>query len=466
VKFLRCRLFGSCLLLALMPWAAPCAAAASAPTATATAERKLDNGLRVIVKPDRRAPVVVAMLWYKVGSIDELNGNTGIAHVLEHMAFKGTPTVGNGEYTRLISEAGGNFNAFTAHDATGYFASLQKSRLPLALRLEADRMVNLLLDAEEFKKEIRVVMEERRLRTEDRPRGLVSEQLMASALTAHPYRNPIIGWMNDLENMRIEDVRTFYKEWYAPNNALLVVVGDVEPREVFALAEEYFGPIRAAKLPERKPQNEPPQRGIRRATVKAPAELPYLSIAFPVPLLRDAARDSEPYALEMLAAVLSGSEAARLRRTLMREERLVSGVSASYDGVARGPGFFYLGATPTPGRTVAEVEQALRREMAKIAEQGVDAEELERARAQAVAAHVYQRDSMFFQARQIGVLEISGIPHDTIDLQLAKLREVTSDQVREVARKYFRDDTLTIIDLDPQPLQGRRPAPAKDPHAR
>jgi zinc protease len=457
VTSLRCL----CLLL-LAGFAAPCAAA----PAGATSEHKLDNGLRIIVKTDRRAPVVVAMVWYKVGSIDELTGNTGIAHVLEHMAFKGTPSVPGGEYSRLIAEAGGSYNAFTSHDATGYFASLQKSRLPLMLRLEADRMTNLVLSAEEFKKEIRVVMEERRLRTEDRPRGLVSEQLMASALTAHPYKNPIIGWMSDLENMRIEDVREFYRRWYAPNNAILVVVGDVEADEVVALARKYFGPIRARELPARTATTEPAQRGTRRAVVKAPAELPYLSMAFPTPLLRDAAQDWEPYALEMLASVLSGSEAARLRRILIREERLATSVSASYDGVARGPGFFYLGATPIPGRTVAEVEQALRREMARIIEQGVEADELERARAQAVAGHVYQRDSMMFQARQIGVLEISGIPHDTIDLQLEKLRQVTSDQVREVARKYFRDEALTIVELDPQPTQGRKPPAGKDPHAR
>lgn len=311
------------------------------------------------------------------------------------------------------------------------------------------------------------MMEERRLRTEDRPRALVSEQLMATALNAHPYRNPIIGWMSDLEHMRIEDVRAFYKRWYAPNNAILVVVGDVEPDEVFALAREHFGPIPAHELPARTATVEPPQRGIRRATVKAPAELPYLSMAFPTPLLRDPANDWEPYALEMLASVLAGSEAARLRRILMREERLASNVSASYDGMARGPGFFYLGATPTPGRTVAEVEQALRREMGRIIEAGVDAAELERARAQAVASHVYARDSMMYQARQIGVLEISGIPHDTIDLQLEKLRQVTSDQVREVARKYFRDDALSIVELDPQPLEGRKPAPQRgDAHVR
>jgi zinc protease len=451
-----------CLLLAWLLCA--CGAVLAAP---ATAEHKLQNGLRVIVKPDHRAPVIVVMLWYVVGSIDEVTGATGVAHVVEHMAFKGTPTVGNGQYARIVSEAGGTFNAFTSNDATGYYQALQKSHLPLALRLEADRMTNLLMSEDEFKKEIRVVMEERRLRTDDRPRSLVHEQLMAMALKAHPYRNPIIGWMSDLENMSIGDVRDFYRTWYAPNNAILVVVGDIQPGEVFKLAEQHFGAIPAKALPARKPQGEPLQRGQRRAIVKAPAELPVVTMAFPVPLLRDARNDSEPYALEMLSAVLSGSEAARLRRSLMREERVATDASADYDGMARGPGFFYLNATPTPGRTVAEVEQGLRREMAKIIEEGVSEDELDRAKAQAVAAHVYQRDSMFFQARQIGVFEISGIPHDTLDLQLEKLREVTADQVREVARKYFRDDVLTIVELDPQPMEGPRPAaPAmRVPHA-
>jgi len=425
--------------------------------AASSAERRLDNGLRIIVKPDRRAPVAVVMLWYKIGSIDEVNGVTGVAHLLEHMMFKGTKSVAPGEYSRIVAAAGGRDNAFTSQDFTGYFAMLQASQLELALRLEADRMANLVLSPGEFAKELKVVMEERRWRTDDRPRSLVYEQLMATALTAHPYRRPVIGWMNDIENMRVEDARAFYERWYAPNNALLVVVGDVDPGRVFALAEKHFGPIPARALPERKPQEEPAQLGVKRVTVKAPAELPYVMMAFRAPPLRDAERDWEPYALEMLAAVLDGNEAARLNRTLVRGERLASSADASYDGVARGPGFFYLSATPTPGRTAAEAEEGLRREMRKIIDEGVMEEELARAKAQAVAAHVYQRDSMMFQARQIGVLEIAGIPHQTLDLQLAKLRAVTSEQVREVARRYFRDDALTIVHLDPQPLAARRP---------
>jgi zinc protease len=319
-------------------------------------------------------------------------------------------------------------------------------------------MANLTLAPEEFAKEIKVVMEERRLRTDDRPRSLVYEQLMATALTAHPYRRPIIGWMNDLENMRVDDAQNFYRSWYAPNNATLVVVGDVSPDEVVTLADKYFGAIPQRALPDRKPQDEPAQLGTKRVTVKAPAELPYVLMAFRAPALRDPERDWEPYALEMLAAVLDGSAAARLTRTLVREEQVANSADASYGSVARGPGFFYLGATPTPGRSAADVEQALRREMAKIIEQGVSQEELDRAKAQAVAEHVFERDSMFFQAYQIAVLESAGIPYQTIDLQLKKLREVTAEQVQEVARKYFRDDDLTVATLDPQPLEGVRRA--------
>jgi zinc protease len=450
------------IVLALALGAPPAAGAAG------TEENRLENGLRVIVKPDRRAPVVVVMVWYRVGSIDEVNGVTGVAHVLEHMMFKGTKSIKAGEFSRIISAAGGRENAFTSQDATGYFETLQASQLELALKLEADRMNNLVLSPEEFAKEIKVVMEERRWRTEDRPRSLVFEALMATALTAHPYRRPIIGWMSDLESMTVDDVSDFYRRWYVPNNALLVVVGDVEPREVFALAEKHFGPIAARPLPARKPQDEPGQRGLRRVTVKAPAELPYVVMAFRAPPLRDPERDWEPYALDMLAAVLDGNEAARLNRTLVRGERVANSAGAGFDGLARGPGQFYLIAVPTREHSAPDVEAALRREMKRIIEQGVTEEELNRVKAQAIAEQVYQRDSMFAQARQIGSLEMSGISHETIDVQLNKLRGVTPEQVREVAAKYFREDALTIVYLDPQPLPERRavPPPAGLRHGR
>jgi zinc protease len=448
---MTCSTFFARAFVALALIAEPCVAAET------TAEHDLANGMRVIVKSDRRAPVAVVMVWYRVGSIDEVNGRTGVAHVLEHMMFKGTAATPAGAYSRAIAAAGGRENAFTSNDFTGYFATLDKSKLDLMLGLEADRMVNLALAPEEFAKEIKVVMEERRMRTEDQPRSLVYEQLIATALTAHPYRNPIIGWMNDLENMRVEDALDFYKRWYVPNNAILVVVGDVEPQEVFALAEKHFGAIPSRPLPQRKPQLEPDQLGIKRVTVKAPAELPFVIMTFRVPALRDPERDWEPYALKMLAAVLDGSAAARLPRSLVREQRIASDTDASYDGVARGPEYFMLSATPTPGKSVTEVEAALRREMAKVISDGVTEEELNRAKAQAIAANVFQRDSMFYQAQVIGTLENAGLSHKTIEVQLRKLREITSEQVREVARKYFTDDALTIAYLDPQPVRERRP---------
>jgi zinc protease len=437
------------------------AAAAAEPV-----EHTLSNGLRVIVKPDHRAPVVVSVLWYRVGSIDEVNGTTGVAHVLEHMMFKGTRDVGAGEFSRLIAAAGGRDNAFTSKDYTGYFQMLHKAQLGLAFRLEADRMANLMLAPEEFAKEIRVVMEERRWRTDDRPRATLYERLMATALVSHPYRNPIVGWMSDLQNMRLEDAQAFYDRWYAPNNALLVVVGDVVPREVFTLAEQHFGALASKSLGSRKPQDEPTQLGLRRLAVKAPAELPYVVLAFRAPRLADPVRDWEPYALEMLANVLDGNAAARLQRTLVRTERLANSAGASYDGVGRGPGMFYLDGVPATGRTPEELEQALRREVRRIAEEGVTEEELRRVKAQAVAGHVYQRDSMFFQARLIGAMEMAGLSHTTLDLQLEKLKQITPAQVQEVARRFFGDDELTVAYLDPQPLSGRpTPPPAGARHA-
>ncbi|MGH8618977.1 MAG: M16 family metallopeptidase [Burkholderiales bacterium] len=427
-------------------------------TAANPVETTLANGLRVIVHEDHRAPTVVAMVWYRAGSIDEVNGTTGVAHVLEHMMFKGTKIVPPGEYSRIIAAAGGRDNAMTSRDFTAYHVQLHKSQLELALKLEADRMVNLQLTDEEFAKEIKVVMEERRLRTEDRASGLLFEQLMASSLTANPYRTPVIGWMDDLINMRPQDARDWYNNWYAPNNAVLVVVGDVAAQEVFALAQKYFGPLAMKTLPVRKPQTEPAQTGQRRVTVKAPAELPSVLMVWPVPVIRDPATDREPYALEVLGGILDGNGAARLPSKLVREEKMATSVGASYDSTIRGPGQFYLSGTPVAGRSVAEIEQALKRELQRVADEGVTAEELNRVKAQVMAAQVFQRDSMFYQGMQIGMLEMAGISHTSVDLQLERLRAVTAAEVQAVARKYFIDDRLTVATLDPQPLSGSKPA--------
>jgi len=423
-------------------------------------EHKLENGMRVIVKEDHRSPVVVSMVWYKAGSMDELGGTTGVAHVLEHMMFKGTESVPGGEFSKLIAAAGGRDNAFTSRDYTAYFQQLHKSKLPLALKLEADRMRNLILSKEEFEKEIRVVMEERRWRTEDKPHSLVYEQLMATAYQAHPYRQPIIGWMGDLMNMEVEDTRTWYDKWYAPNNALLVVVGDVEAKQVFELAEKFFGDIPARPLPLRKPYQEPAQTGTKRVIVKAPAELPYLMMGWHAPVLRDPNKDWEPYALEILAGVLDGYDAARLNRSLVREQQIASSIGVSYDTTARGPGMFIIEATPVPGKTVADLETAIRAELNRIIRDGVSEEELKRVKAQVIAGEVFKRDSMFYQAMQIGQMETAGLDYKAIDLVVEKLKQVTAGQVQKIAAKIFEDERLTVAVLDPQPLSEKATAAA------
>jgi len=434
---------------------------ASAATGAATvAQRTLSNGMNIIVKEDHRSPVAVSMVWYRAGSIDEVSGTTGVAHMLEHMMFKGTRKVPVGEFSRTVARAGGRENAFTSRDYTAYYEQLHKSRLPLALELEADRMVNLSFAEDEFAKESKVVMEERRSRTDDDPHSQLHEQLMATVYISHPYRSPIIGWMNDLENMRLADARRWYETWYAPNNATLVVAGDVEPEEVFRLAEKFFGPIPPRELPLRKVQNEPRQFGIKRITVKAPAELPYLVMAYHAPVLRNVESDWEPYALFVLNGILDGSNASRLNRELVRNTRVANSANSSYDLINRGPALFYLDGIPADGKTVADVEASLREQIRLLVEEGISDDELRRVKAQVTAAQVYARDSVYYQAMRIGMLQTIGLPYDSSDVQVRKLQEVTADQVREVTRKYLIDDNLTVAVLDPQPLPGgKRPRP-------
>ncbi len=440
---------------------------AGAPVAAEVFEQTLPNGLKVVVKEDHRAPVVVQQIWYRAGSLDEKTGTTGVAHVLEHMMFKGTKAVPVGEFSRRIAAAGGRENAFTSNDYTAYFQQLHTSKLPLAMKLESDRMHNLKLTDAEFAKEIQVVMEERRMRTDDQPRALLEEKLNAAIYLEHPYQHPVIGWMSDLEAMQGADARDWYQRWYVPNNATLVIAGDVKASEVFALAKQTYGKIPARALAPRRTYSEPAQVGIKRLVVKAPAELPYLVMAYHAPTLRDAARDWQPYALEVLAGVLDGNESARLNKSLVREQAVASSVGAGYDSIARGPSTFVLEGTPTEGKTVAELEAALRAQIDKLIAEGVSAEELQRVKAQVLANEVYQRDSVFYQAMQIGQLESVGLSHRDIPVLLKGLQEVTAEQVVAVAREFLKDDNLTVATLDPQPLSGKpaHAAPAGGFHA-
>jgi len=422
-------------------------------------EFMLKNGMKIIVKEDHRAPTAAHMIWYRIGSMDEQNGTTGVAHVLEHMMFKGTKTLKPGEFSARVAELGGRENAFTSKDYTAYFQQIEKSRLEAVMALEADRMANLVFDKDEFSREIRVVMEERRLRTDDQPKAKLYEALNAAAFEAHPYHHPIVGWMDDLQHMTVGDAKAWHDRWYAPNNATMVVTGDVDAQKVRALAEKHFGRIMSKQLPQTKPQNEPAQQGVRRIMVKAPAENPYVALAFKVPTLRDVEKDDDVHALDVLAAVLDGFDNARLPARLVRTERVANSVGASYDSTARGPVLFVLDGTPAAGTSTEQLEKLLRAEVQRIAQEGVTEEELKRVKNQLIAGQIYKRDSVFGQAMEIGVMEMTGISHRQIDRIIEKLGQVTAAQVQAVAAKYFDDDHLTVATLVPLPLSEKKPAP-------
>jgi zinc protease len=447
------------LLVGATPWLS------YAQTPPQAQEFMLANGMKIIVKEDHRAPTVAQMIWYKVGSIDEVNGTTGVAHALEHMMFKGTKNLKTGEFSRRVAALGGRENAFTSRDYTAYFQQIEKTRLEAVMALEAERMANLRFDQDEFAKEIRVVMEERRWRTDDQPAGMLGEAQNAAAFVAHPYHHPVVGWMDDLQHMTLADIKAWYERWYAPNNATMVVAGDVDAQQVRKLAEKYFGPIAAKKMPPVKPQAEPRQYGLRRVVVKAPAENPYVTLTFKAPTLKDVEKDDDSYALDVLSAVLDGYDNARLNARLVRTAKIANNVGAGYDNISRGPSVFVLEGVPAAGVTTEQLETALRAEVSKIADEGVSEEELQRVKTQLIASQIYKRDSIFGQAMEIGMLEMSGISYKNMDRMLEKLKAVTAQQVQAVAKQYFSEDQLTIATLVPLPLSGKPRVVAPPPGA-
>ncbi len=422
-------------------------------------EYSFDNGLKLIVREDHRAPVVVSQVWYKVGSSYEYNGITGASHVLEHMMFKGTGKLAPGEFSRIIAANGGRENAFTSRDYTAYFQRLEKSRLKVSFELEADRMRGLQMTDEEFQKEVKVVMEERRLRTEDKPESYTYEQFNAVAQLSSPYRTPVIGWMADLESMSVDDLKDWYQRWYAPNNATVVVSGDVDPEEVYQLAKQYFAPLKPSKnLQAPKPQTEPKQKGLRRIQVKMPAQLPYLLMGYAVPSLNVAEHEWEAYALEVLAGVLDGGSSARLPTRLVRDQGILTSTGAGYSLASRLSGQFLLEAVPAQGYSIEQAQQAVLKEIKELQKTPVAAEELERIKAQVVASNVFERDSIFYQAMQTGVYETIGLGWKRLDEYVDKVQAITPQQVQAVARKYFIEDHLTIAELVPLPMDKKSSA--------
>ena len=425
---------------------------AGASSAPATHEFRLDNGLKLIVREDHRAPVVVSQLWYKVGSSYETPGKTGLSHALEHMMFKGSAKLGPGESSRVLRELGAEENAFTSDDYTAYYQVLASDRLSVAFELEADRLASLRLPPEEFKREIEVIKEERRLRTEDNPSAKAYERFQALAFPASGYHTPTIGWMADLERMTVEELRAWYETWYVPNNATLVVVGDVVPSEVHALAQRYFGSIAQRPVPQAQIPLELSTPGQRLLTLHLPTQLPSLMMGFNVPGLATSKAPREVHALRLIGALLDGGYSARLPSRLERGEELVSGAGSSYDAYTRGDSLFVLSATPNvqKDKTLAEVEAGLWRQLEDLKTTPPSAEELARVRAQVIAGLVYERDSITSQATTIGQLETVGLSWQLMDGELAELSAVTPSDIQQAAQTYFTRDRLSVAHILPE----------------
>ncbi|HHB92649.1 MAG TPA: insulinase family protein [Thioploca sp.] len=412
-------------------------------------EFTLDNGLKLIVKEDHRAPVAVSQVWYKVGASYEQEGKTGLSHMLEHMMFKGTEKYALGEFNRIMAVNGASQNAFTGTDYTAYFQTIETSRLPISFEMEADRMRGLILVEDEFVKEREVVKEERRTRTDDMPTSLLYEYFRATAFQTSPYQNPIIGWMSDIGNLQLADLQAWYQRWYAPNNATVVVVGDVEPQVVLKLAKQYFGSLKPSELKAPNSRPEVEQFGVKRIKIKRPAKLPDLIIGYKTPTLTTSSEEWEVYALEVLSYLLDGGDSTRLPKNLVRGQQIASSVGSNYNLFGRLDSLFTIEGVPTDKHTIAELETAIYAQINQLKNTLVDKKELDMVKTKLRASQVYELDSLFYQGMKIGILETIGLDWQIFDDYLANIKSVTAEQVQMVARKYLIEDHLTVAILEP-----------------
>jgi len=411
------------------------------------AEFILENGLKVILLENHKAPVVTFQVWHRVGSRNEAWHKTGLSHLLEHMMFKGTPTVSGPDFSRIVQENGGNYNAFTSTDYTAYYETMSADRIGVAIKLEADRLRNLVLREEDFRTERMVVMEERRQRTDDNPKAYMVEQLHAAAFLEQPYHWPVVGWMDDIEMLKIEDLRAYYERYYSPANSFLVVVGDFKKEEMLPKVKAAFGSYPAGTPTPRTQFTDPPQTGERRIYVKREAKLPAVVQAYKVPNIRD----PDSYVLDLIEGVLSNGKSSRLYRRLVREEKIALAVDAGNPLLSVDPDLFMISAECLPGRSTDEAEKAINDEIARLKSEPLGERELAKAKNQIEAGFVFSQDSLFSQAMLLAQYEVA-LEWRALDNYIPEIRKVTAQDIMRVAKKYFNPETRTTAVLVPLPI--------------
>lgn len=412
---------------------------------------RLSNGLQIIVKTDTRAPVVLSTLWYRVGGSYEHNGITGISHILEHMMFQGTQQTPAGEFVRLIASTGGQLNAVTSSDYTEYYEYLSKQYLPLALRLEADRMHNLIIDQARFQRELNVVKEERHMRLDDNPFAFTWERLNALAFVNNPYHHPTVGWPSDLNSMTMRDAASWYQKWYAPNNAILVVVGDVTAKTVFALATKYFGAIPAHQLPIIKPRIEVSSVGEKQLDVSLPGKSRILFMAYKTPSLVTLMPSQrwQAYALGVMSAILGQGATSRFSDHLIRGARIATAANSHYNLVNLHSGLFTISVIPAKKISFARIQNAVNAQINNMKAKPVTQEELKRIKAAVISTKVYALDSLTAQANDLGRYAVVGLPLALTDNFVKNVESVTPKQIQIVAKKYFKKNNLSIARFTP-----------------
>lgn len=415
--------------------------------ARTTFETTLKNGLKVIIREDHRSPMVMTQIWYAVGSSDESGNLLGISHILEHMMFKGTQKVPNDEFTRLSRMYGGSINASTFTNYTNYYQLYPKTYFPLALELEADRMRNLLLRQQDFEPEVKVVMEERRLRTDDNPRSLAFERFKWIAYPTSHYRQPVIGHMKNLQNIQLKDVKKWYQDWYTPNNAMLIIVGDVDAENALRQVQKYFGDIPSRTTPPRNDVLEFDRVGYRHMELNLAVKVPNLYMAWNVRSLATAKNPQDAYALTIIKNVLDSGISSRLQDRLVRDKKVLTALSVSYDPYNRGDSLFSVSALPADGISLQEAEKAIQDEINILKTELIQPKEVERVTAKFVANLIYSQDDIVGQSKMIGNLEINGLSYRLIDQLPQHFETVTPQDIQRVANIYFVRDNLSTLYL-------------------